>query len=242
MWDFLLNACKHPIDYFGIIKTNTLNYSHRFDEGNGYYSFVFKTNKPISWRAGEHGVFTMPNKVINGKAWRAFSIASSESEGEIRIGTNVPAEASHFKANLMAMKPGDEITMHGPFGEFHLHRNTKQIVGIAGGIGITPFRALMHEIAHNKITNVKLDLIFAGRENYFTYESEIRNFSEHEMIDTIFVNTPDEVNATIDKLVAEFGNQAEYFISGSPGMIGAVKKTLQQKGIKKIFNDPFKGY
>lgn len=242
MWDFLLNTLKHPSDYLGILKTNTLVFSHRIDEGNGYYSFIFKPTKPLTWKAGEHGVFTMPDKVINGKAWRAFSIASSATENEIKIGTNIPVEVSDFKAKLMALTAGDKIKMHGPFGEFHLHNKTQQVVGIAGGIGITPFRALMHEIANNQIPGVNLHLIFAGRDNYFTYEAEIRSFSEHPNISTVFINTPDEVNANIDSSVAEFGNNAEYFVSGSPGMIGAVKKTLKEKGIKQIYNDPFKGY
>jgi len=242
MWDFLFRAILRPNSYWGILKKHELTFSHRIDEGNRVYSFIFETDKPLTWSPGEHGVFSFPQKKIEGKSWRAFSIASSEIEGQIRIATNIPDLHSDFKDKLLNLSPGDKISLRGPFGEFRVSKNTKQMVGIAGGIGITPFRAIMYEIAKNKLEGVNLHLIYAGKENYFTYEDKIHNFSNHPNIIVEFVNTPDEVNAKIDSSVQKFGNHAEYFISGSPGMIKAVQMRLKKQGIRKIFNDPFKGY
>lgn len=212
------------------------------DEGKGTYSFIFTTKEPINWREGEHAVFTMPNHQVTGRTWRAFSIASSPNEGEIRIGTVILDEASDFKKKLKALRPGEQISMRGPFGEFHLTDQSHWVVGIAGGIGITPFRSILHSINSGSIKNVNIELIYAGRDNYFAYEEEMRAFAEHPNIEIVFVNTPDEVNAEIDARTARFGNDADYYISGSPGMIGAIRNRLQGQGIKKIFNDPFKGY
>jgi len=242
MFDFLFRAICHPGDYCGILKRHTLVFSEKKDEGNGNYSFLFTPQTPLTWKAGEHGVFTLPDKNVSGKKWRAFSIASSAIENEIRIGTSIPPTPSNFKQNMLDLRPGDTMQMNGPFGEFHLENCSKHIVAIAGGIGITPLRAIMVEIANDLHPDVTLELIYAGKNNYFTYNRSCEAFSNHENISITYVNTPDEVNAAIDQAVQTNQNNATYCISGSPGMIGAIKKRLASAGIKHIINDPFKGY
>lgn len=242
MFDFILRAIAHPTDYYGIFKRHTLVFRELIDEGNGNYSFLFTSQTPITWKAGEHGVFTLPEKDISGKKWRAFSIASSAIENEIRIGTSIPPTPSDFKKKMLALQPRETIQMNGPFGEFHLENCQKHIVAIAGGIGITPLRAIMVELANDLHPDVTLELIYAGKDNYFTYHHTCQEFATHENISITYVNTPDEVNAAIDKAAQTHQNNASYCISGSPGMIGAIKKRLTSAGIKHIINDPFKGY
>ena len=132
--------------------------------------------------------------------------------------------------------------MHGPFGEFHLDNTAKHIVSIAGGIGITPLRAIMVELANDLHPDVTFELIYAGKNDYFTYKKVCQEFSTHQNISIMYVNTPDEVNAAVDSAVKTHQNAATYYISGSPGMIGAVKKRLLESGVSNIINDPFKGY
>lgn len=243
MLDFLLRAIKHPRDYCGIFKKHKLTFLAHTDEGGGVHSFTFLPDqRNLEWKAGQHGVFTFPNQKITGKSWRAFSIASSWHEGFIRITTSIPPEPSEFKQALLALQSGSVIHMHGPLGEFHASPTTSMIVGVAGGVGITPFKAIAHEIYNTYTTGVFLHLVYAGKADYFAFQSEFEQFDQHQNIMVHFVQTPDEVNQTLEKLVAEYGDTAEHFISGSPGMIGALRTKLAGLGIKKIINDPFKGY
>ncbi len=242
MLDFFLRALLHPIDYLGLLIKHRVSFIEHNDEGNGTHSFIFESKTPITWKAGQHSVFTFPNKKITGKKWRAFSIASSAAEKQIRITTTIPDKPSDFKQKLQELSLGDTIVMHGPFGEFHTHTNGKKIIGIAGGVGITPFRAIAYEIANNINTNSELELIYAGKNNYFAFKEEFDGFAAHPQITIHYVNTPDEVNAKIEDMVNRYANSAMYFISGSPGMIAAIKKHLRELGIISIINDPFKGY
>jgi len=132
--------------------------------------------------------------------------------------------------------------MRGPFGEFHLNNTQKHVVAIAGGIGVTPLRAIMIEIANDLHPDVTIELIYAGKNGYFTYHDSCQDFCQHPNISITYVNTPEEVNAAIDTAVEKYKNTASYYISGSPGMIGAIKKRLRDAHIKRIVNDPFKGY
>lgn len=242
MLDLISRAILHPLNYAGVIFSHKLYFEKHLEEGNGAHSFIFVSKKPFTWKAGQHGIFSIPSLKTSGKNWRVFSIASSSLENEVRISTNIPEVPSDFKAKLVSFKLGDVIYMNGPIGELYVHKNTKQIVGIAGGIGITPFRPMLLELSKPDAPDVKLHLIYAGKNNYFTFCAECEMYTNSKNITISFVNTPEEVNLEIDKSVNIFGNSAEYFISGSPGMVGAVKKRLEGFGIKKIFNDPFSGY
>lgn len=244
MWDVLMRALRHPLDYLPIINRRTLVLQEIIQESEEIFSFIFKPKRPLRWKAGQHGIFMFPLRSgsrISGKSWRAFSIASSYHEGVVRISTIIKQEPSGFKDRLRALVPGDELIMHGPFGEFHTSKKICRIVGIAGGIGITPFRALIKDIASGVIAETKLTLIYSAIGTY-TYKEELEILAKHPSIQIIYTATPDEVNAELSQLVVTHGNSASYFISGSPGMINALRGSLKNKGVRHIVNDPFRGY
>ena len=241
MFDFIIRALRHPIDYSGMFSKRALVLQEIIRESETIYSFIFKPTEDYTWEAGQHGVFYFPNKKIIGKTWRAFSIASTPQEGVIRISTIITENASDFKKQLLSLEQGDTLTMHGPFGEFHTSKRTGHIVGIAGGIGITPFRALIKSIASGVTPNTKITLIYSAVGTY-TFRKEFDTLSQNAAIEIIYTATPEEVNEALSAQIALHKNNASYFVSGSPGMIGAIRKTLKAKGIQHVVSDPFKGY
>lgn len=240
MLDVIIRALRDPLDYIPVLNRRTLVLQEVIQESDEIYSFIFKPKKPFTWKAGQHGIFTLPHTRIEGKFWRAFSIASSSQELAVRISTIIKEEPSDFKKHLKALRKGDEITMHGPFGEFHTSDKISRIVGIAGGIGITPFRALLKDIASGVITHTELTLIYSAE--VYTYKEELDQLAKHPSITIIYTATPEEVNAELDAQIEKLGNCASYFISGSPGMVMALRKKMKNAGIKHIVNDSFKGY
>ena len=242
MIDFLTRAIKHPIDYFGIVRFQKIELL-RIESFNGnIYSFVFKKPQHLTWKAGQHSVFWFFGEKMQGGIWRAFSIASSSEENEVRIATIISDTPSDFKKKLKSLNPGDHIYMQGPFGEFHAG-NKKQIVGIAGGIGITPFRALAYDITHGHCGDTKLSLIYSATHQLHTFKDELEQWkTASNNLELTYTETPDEVNDSLDKKIEQYNNDAYYFISGSPGMISALKKSCKTKGVTKVVNDPFKGY
>lgn len=241
MIDVLLRALRDPLDYIPVLNRRTLVLQEVIQESGDIYSFIFKPVLPCVWKAGQHGIFFFPQTKIEGKWWRAFSIASSSHEGVIRISTIIKENPSDFKKNLKALPIGGKMSMHGPFGEFHTSQKISRIIGIAGGIGITPFRALIKDISLGVILHTQLTLIYSAQGEH-TYKNEFESQLKHPAITIIYTSTPEEVNSQLSAQVQEHSNSASYFVSGSPGMIGAIRKTLKEKGIRHIVNDSFKGY
>lgn len=241
MLNLLKRACLHPVDYLGALKTHTLIFKEKIQESEKNYSFIFTPQEKIFWKAGQHAIFSFPKSSIDGKNWRPFSVASAPHENQIRIGTSIPDPHSDFKEKLMQLSPGETIRMHGPFGEFYAREQTKHIIGIAGGIGITPFRALLFDLTH-KHSDVHATLVYSAKSTY-TYRRELDYWqAQNKNLNIIYTRTPEEVGQTINSLTATYGNKADYFISGAPRMIASIRQTLKDKGIKRIYNDPFKGY
>jgi ferredoxin-NADP reductase len=243
MPELLLRILKHPIDYTGVLNIVDITLKEHYIEDSGVHSFVFTSEKPLTWKAGQHGLFTLPGHPVTGEKWRAFSIASAPHEGIIRISTNIPPEPSSFKQELLKLAPGDTARMFGPFGEFHISPKVEHIVGIAGGIGITPFRSLIANATFQK-NPLPITLIYSAQDEH-TYKTDLDIWAaENPNLTVIYTHTPDEVGAELDTLVRNHGNSAHYYISGSPGMISALYKTCCDKSIKKsnIVSDPFKGY
>lgn len=233
---------KHPLDYSGALRVHNLPFIAQTDLGNHTRSFSFAAPTGLEWKAGQHALFMLPGKSVQGKKWRAFSVASAPHENKVMIATTFPPEPSDFKQKLLSLRPGDKIRMFGPYGEFHTKKAAHTMIGIAGGIGITPFRSLLLHLAQQPVDSFSFTLIYGGKDNYFAFKDELQKAAEHPNITIHFTNTPDELNGKLDELVAENHNDATYYISGSPGMLTAIYEGLVKKGITHIINDPFKGY
>jgi len=242
MLDIISRACLHPIEYSGIIRTTTLHFEEKVQENDNTYSFIFTAPKLPNWKAGQHAIFTLPGANVEGKTWRPFSVASAPSEDVIRIGTIIPPEPSSFKQKLMSLVPGDKVRMFGPYGELCLKSSMKKVVAVAGGIGITPFRSIICDMAsYGK--NVEFHLIYSAKAEH-VYKSELENWKRKlPNLEITYTTTAEEVNT---ELLNEVANNKDtyYLLSGAPGMIEALRGTLVEQGIKLnlIINDPFKGY
>ncbi len=98
--------------------------------------------------------------------FRAYSMANAPSEGNIimlnvRIATppfdrkkgqflNVnPGICSSY---IYSLKPGDKVTISGPYGEFHVKETDKEVMFIGGGAGMAPMRSQIFDQIKTKNT------------------------------------------------------------------------------------------
>jgi len=243
MFDVFSRALLHPIDYSGLRRVTSLQFREKVEIEPNVWTFLFEPPAPLTWKSGQHAIFTLAKQDVTGKSWRPFSVASSPHEGVIRIATNLPPTPSDFKQKLMELRSSDEIRMIGPFGEFHLHKKPETIVGIAGGIGITPFRALAYDIAHGHASkDTKLHLIYSAR-NHHPFGAELEQWQARtDNLLISYIHTPEDVSAALHETSTLYPLSTRYFISGAPQMITALIKKSRELGIKNIVNDPFKGY
>jgi len=240
--DLAVRALKHPGDYVTALRKHELRFERCVRESELVYSFYFAPKDRFRWRSGQHGIFTLTSKEAAEDPTRIFSIASATSENYIQIGTVIPPKPSLFKTQLKALEPGDRVLLRGPIGEFHLPHKPAHIVGVAGGIGITPFRALLKELVNQQRTDIQIDLLYGSAPDARTFADELTEWASLPNITVTYPNGKEDLQSRLIEAATTLGNTACYYLSGAPRMIEELRVLLIKQKIKHIINDPFRGY
>jgi Na+-transporting NADH:ubiquinone oxidoreductase subunit F len=103
-------------------------------------------------------------------------IASPPPQGPADI---PPGKVSSYIFNL---KPGDEVTISGPFGEFFIDESDSEMVYIGGGAGMAPLRSHIFELFKARQTKRKVSFWYGGRSlQEFFYAEEFEELArQHE--------------------------------------------------------------
>lgn len=194
--------------------------------------------------------------------FRAYSMANHPAEGNIvmlniRIATPPWDRAAKgwmqvnpgvCSSYVFTRKPGDKVTISGPYGEFFIKPTKKEMVYIGGGAGMAPLRSHIFHLFHTEKTrDRKVSYWYGGRssrelfytEDFRNIEQEFDNFSYH-----IALSEPSpEDNWTgptgfIHNVVFENylknhpePEDIEYYLCGPPLMLSAVQKMLGDLGV-----------
>jgi Na+-transporting NADH:ubiquinone oxidoreductase subunit F len=199
---------------------------------------------------------------------RAYSMASYPEEKDIvmlnvRIATppprmpNVPpGQMSSF---IFALKPGDVVTISGPYGEFFAKDTDAEMVFIGGGAGMAPMRA--HSFYQLRRLDSKRKMSFwygarSKREMFYTQDFETLAAEHSNFVWHVALSDPlpeDEwtgYEGFIHEVLLEnylkdhpAPEDIEYYICGPPMMTQAVLKMLSDLGVEKenILLDDFGG-
>ncbi len=201
-----------------------------------------KIDDNLTWEAGEHGIFKLPGKAVNGKKWRAFSVASVTSEGYMLISTRIGAQASSFKEELINMKPGEKVSVRGPFGWFKEQDKTSSLVMMAAGVGITPIRALLMSLKDEK--KRAIHVVYVSSDYHLFGEDLDEIVEKNNNIKVYKLSDRQEASDKLRAIAKENGNNALYYLSGSMNVIKSSKDLLKKKNIqgKRVLSDFFLGY
>ena len=199
---------------------------------------------------------------------RAYSMANYPGEkGIIMLNVRVasppprqpdvpPGKMSSYIFNL---KPGDKVTISGPYGEFFIKDTDAEMVYIGGGAGMAPLRSHIFELFRNLKTGRKVTYWYGGRslrelfyiEHFRKIEEQFPNFKFN-----IALSEPlPEDNWTgykgfIHQVLLEnylkdhpAPEDVEYYICGPPMMNAAVFRMLDDLGVEpeNIAFDDFGG-
>ncbi len=118
----------------------------------GTMAFQFKKPNDFSFKAGQHGEFTLldPKETDEEGNVRVFSLANPPYAKELMFSTRMRDTA--FKRNLKILSNSTVLKFDGPYGSFTLHNNSETpAVFLTGGIGITPVRSIVMQAAKDKL-------------------------------------------------------------------------------------------
>ncbi|MEY3407377.1 MAG: hypothetical protein RL038_438, partial [Actinomycetota bacterium] len=159
-----------------------------------------------------------------------FSLSQSPTENELRVTVK---SLGDFTSRLDQLEPGTKVKISGPYGIFTASAAVSpNIVLVAGGIGITPIRALLDELSAEK----NITLIWRSHSaDDLPLESEIDELSEkldvqiHKLIGprSQFPLTPSELISLAPNI-----RSADIFICGPQGLIELIQKSAKALGVK----------
>lgn len=219
----------------------------------GIYELSFSKNIKFSFTPGQYMEWTLGGVRPDMRGVRRFfTISSSPTEENIKIGIKVSERGSKFKERLMGLGSGEKIYAGNLAGDFTLPKKSGKFVFIAGGIGVTPFRSIIKNALDK---NEKLDaiLIYSCSSNgEFVYEDLFRS-AEKVGLKTIYVcshprdswkGIKGRINPELIKKEVPDYRQRTFYLSGPNVMVYSFKKILGGIGIghREIVTDYFSGY
>ncbi len=225
-------------------------------------------------------------KMVNKEPiFRAYSMANHPAEGNIvmlniRIATPpfdrvkggwMDVNPGVCSSYVFAQKPGDKVTISGPYGEFFIKPTKKEMVYIGGGAGMAPLRSHLFHLFHTlKTTDRKVSYWYGGRtkrelfyvDDFRQIEKDFPNFNFYIALDnpmpednwTVKENIEDKngegfkgyiMNVCYEQYLKDHPEpeEVEYYFCGPPAMNASVIKTLDNLGVPEanISFDDFGG-
>ncbi len=238
IWKFIKNA-RYLKGITNKTEARIVSIENPHDD---YYVIKLEPSEGFSWNPGEHIMLKLIGHKTGKKESRMLSIASIEDEGQLIFGTRIGKEASSFKKALISLKPGDAVSLQGAFGWFRIRDDKSPIILFAGGIGITPVRAILKDLAHSQTRPI--NIVYSSSDSYL-FIDEIQRLVDNNSSMTLYkVTSREEGHNILSQLAEKYGNDGYYYMSSSPRVISSVVKTLKSKGISssRMIDDTMRGY
>lgn len=223
-----------------------LKFTGKKKEAGDTISFIFESQEPLSWIAGQFLVYHLPHENPDVRGFqRFFTISAAPFENQVMLTTRIFAEnPSTFKQALMKLNSGDLIDAKGPDGDFIVENSKKHFVFIAGGIGVTPYRSIILDLVHKK-EQLNIELLYANKTDEFVFKEEFERIAgEHPSFKIQYVVSPQHIDENyIEQNVKDIQNKM-FYVSGPEVMVEALDKMLKGMEIKEenIKTDYFPGY
>ncbi len=242
----------------GYVQLETPAYDVSFDQFEIEEKFREDWDKHNLWRF---------RSVVKEPVIRAYSMANYPEEHgvlkfNIRIatpppGTNFPP--GQMSSWVFSLKPGDKVTVYGPFGEFFAKETNAEMVFVGGGAGMAPMRAHIFDQLKRINTDRKMTFWYGARsrremfyvDDFDGLAASNDNFQWHVALSdpmpednwegyTGFIHNVLYDNYLKDHPAPE---DCEFYMCGPPMMNAAVIKMLKDLGVEdeNILLDDFGG-
>ena len=223
-------------------------------------------------------------KMVNPEPlFRAYSMANHPAEGNIvmlniRIATPpfdrkkggwMDVNPGVCSSYVFDQKPGDKVTISGPYGEFFIKETESEMLYIGGGAGMAPMRSHLFHLFHTLKTGRKVSYWYGGRskrelfylDDFRQIEEQFPNFKFHLVLSEPLPednwsakdNMEDEGDgfvgfvhqAVIDNYLNHHDapEDIEFYFCGPPLMNAAVLKMVDDFGVppENVSFDDFGG-
>ena len=191
--------------------------------------------------------------------FRAYSMANHPAEGNrvmlnVRIATPPPPLWNDVPPGLASsyifnLKPGDKVTISGPYGEFFIKDTDREMVYIGGGAGMAPMRSHLFHLFQTLKTNRKVSFWYGARSvREMFYDDQFKKIAKDypNFSYNVALSEPMEEDnwsgytgfihqVLHDEYLAkhEDPTEVEFYMCGPPPMINACDGMLDSLGVEK---------
>lgn len=162
------------------------------------------------------------------REYHPFTVSSIQPDGQISIGVKSLGDCTQL---IQSVEVGVAARVHGPFGVFLAERSPGPELWVAGGIGITPFIALLRESPPSWPTTL---LYLYRQETDAAFLNELRVLAATApLLSVTAVATGDDVPdlpSILPDSATLFGRQC--YLCGPPALITTVRQVLVERGVK----------
>jgi len=190
--------------------------------------------------------------------FRAFSMANHPAEGNrimlnVRIATPPPPLWNDVPPGLASsyifnLKPGDKVTISGPYGEFFIKETDREMVYIGGGAGMAPMRSHLFHLFQTLKTGRKVSFWYGARslremfydDHFKDLADQFPNFNyqvalSDAMEEDNWKGSTGFIHQVLhDEYLSKHDDptEVEYYMCGPPPMINAVEGMLDSLGVE----------
>ena len=207
--------------------------------------------------------------IVDDETIRAYSMANYPGEkGIIKLNVRVaspPPRAPKstppgvMSSYIFGLKPGDKVTISGPYGEFFIQETKAEMVYIGGGAGMAPLRSHIFELFKRDETDRKVSYWYGGRSAkelfYLDEFEELAEKNENFSLNIALSDPLPEDNwsgykgfihqVLLEEYLSKHPNpeDLEYYVCGPPMMLSAVRNMLDDLGVEpeSVLFDDFGG-
>jgi len=209
-------------------------------------TFIFEPLESLSWQPGQYLHYVLHHEPTDDRGSdRWFTNAAAPYENHVRITTRQATDkGSSFKKKLFSLVEGKKIEMSVVEGDFTVDDSSQELVFIAGGIGVTPFRSLLKQLDHDK-KPINVTLLYSNRDQNIVYKEELEEIAKNNpQFKIYYIFSPEHIDEAKIKEVIPDVQKPLFYISGPEPMVDALGELLKKIGVQEdhIKQDWFPGY
>ncbi len=221
---------------------------------------AFEFAKPSDWTftAGQFIDITLPHPSETDAEGnkRGFSISSAPYEDTIMVTTRMRDTA--FKRVLKSEPLETGATIEGPFGELTLHEDAaRPAVFLTGGIGVTTFRSIVFQAAHEKLPHHIILFYSNRRPEDAAFLTELEALQQtnpnYQLVATMtdmkdskqpWAGEIQQIDAELLAKYAEATKNGIFYITGPSKMVKALQGILAGIGVHNddVRTEEYTGY
>ncbi|MGW8062625.1 ferredoxin reductase family protein [Streptomyces ziwulingensis] len=196
---------------------------------NDHVFSVHITGRDLDRLPARAGQFFLWRFLTRDRWWQAnpFSLSMAPDGRRLRLTVKTAGDGT---AALRHLRPGTRVFAEGPYGAFTtLHRTRPDTLLIAGGVGVTPIRALLEELPGHVVLVHRV-----ATERDAVLHDELRDLAHAKGAELHLVTgpaVPDKLGPRdLAALVPDVADR-DVYVCGPPGMTSAVLRTLRELGV-----------